>query len=365
MIELKYSMLADDWEVLEGGGFVSPLKTERPGQAIIFGDRIKNGSLSADITVLESEKRRTGGQAMEAALVVRYSGPEGYYYAGTGAFYAKFFIAKTLPGPYFQARQWVGGPESVLPNKTYRLKLTFTGSQLTLYENDVQQLVVLDESYQVGQCGLMTWKTRARFDNVRLVRAKPKAFVIMPFASELNFVYRVIVQTVESYDIDCVRADEIAVSRPIMDDVKAQIAEADLVIVDFTGKNPNVYYEAGLADAWKKDWIVIAQSPDDMTFDVRHIRSIRYANTMGADQQLERDLQKALGALGYVKPGSSGVSAQNVSGGDATRDARRAAPSAPHSASATTTADARSRGRVPKRAGVGSPASRSRLKRRA
>lgn len=365
MIELKYAMMADDWEVLEGGGVISPLKTERPGQAIIFGDRIKNGSLSADITVLESEKRRTGGQAMEASLVVRYNGPEGYYYAGTGAFYAKFFIAKTLPGPYFQARQWVGGPESVLPHKTYRLKLTFTGSQLTLFENDVQQLVVLDESYQVGQCGLMTWKTRARFDNVRLVRAKPKAFVIMPFASELNFVHRVIAQTVERYDIDCVRADEIAVSRPIMDDVKAQIAEADLVIVDFTGKNPNVYYEAGLADAWKKDWIVIAQSPDDMTFDVRHIRSIRYSNTMGADQQLERDLQKALGALGYVKPGGSGVSAQNAPGDDAERGARRVAPSAPDSSSAPRIANVRPRARVPKRAGVKSPASRSRSKRRA
>ncbi len=239
---------------------------------------------------------------MEAALVVRYNGPEGYYYAGTGAFSTKFFIAKAIPGPFYQARQWVGGTESVLLNKTYRLRLDFNGSQLTLFENDVQQLVVLDESYQVGQCGLMAWKTRARFENVRVTRARPKAFVVMPFASELRFVHEVIERIVESYDIDCVRADEIAISRPIMDDVKSQIAEADLVIVDFTGKNPNVYYEAGLADAWQKDWIVMAQSSDDMTFDVRHIRSIRYSNTMGADVQLAEDLQKALNALGYVKP---------------------------------------------------------------
>jgi hypothetical protein len=84
-----------------------------------------------------------------------------------------------------------------------------------------------------------------------------------------------------------------------MDDVKTQIAEADLVVVDFSGKNPNVYYEAGLADAMKKDWIFLAQSTDDLTFDVRHIRSIPYSNVMGADEKLQTDFENALKALGY------------------------------------------------------------------
>ena len=87
-----------------------------------------------------------------------------------------------------------------------------------------------------------------------------------------------------------------------MDDVKQRISEADLVLVDFTGRNPNVYYEAGLADAFKKDWIVLAQTSDDMTFDVRHIRSIRYSNTMGADIRLRDDLHQALRGLGYKLP---------------------------------------------------------------
>jgi hypothetical protein len=86
-----------------------------------------------------------------------------------------------------------------------------------------------------------------------------------------------------------------------MDDVKKQISEADLVIVDFTGQNPNVYYEAGLADAMGKDWIVLAQSTDDLTFDVRHIRSIQYSNVMGADRKLKADLDNAPKALGYLE----------------------------------------------------------------
>jgi hypothetical protein len=298
-MELKYSMLDDDWEVDDSNSFTSPLVEERAEQTLIFADRIRNGSISADITMLESFAARSGKPAMEACLIARYSGSEGYYFAGTGGFDTKFFIGKVLPGPFWQGRQFIGERSSVLPNKTYRLRLDFNGSQITLYENEVQQLILFDESYQIGQCGLKTYKTKARFENVSVTKASPKAFVIMPFASELDYVHRVISHTIESYGIECVRADEIAVSRPVMDDVKAMIARADLVIVDFTGKNPNVYYEAGLADAWKKDWIVLTQTSEDLTFDVRHIRTIRYSNTMGADKQLAENLKKAIEALGF------------------------------------------------------------------
>lgn len=294
-------MMEDDWLVEAGDTFVSPLVKERPGQTVMFGERNRNGSISADVTILESLPRRTGDPSMEVTLMARYASPEAYYYAGTGAFYSKFFIGKVLPGPIWQARRWAGQSTSVFKDKTYRLRLEFNGSQISLFENDVLQMTVVDEEYQSGQCGLGAWRTRARFENVRIEKAKPKAFVIMPFASELDFVHGVIEKTVESFGIECKRADQIAISRPVMDDVKAEIAGADLVIVDFTGKNPNVYYEAGLAEAWKKDWIVLAQSSEDMTFDVRHIRSIRYTNTMGADKKLADDLSKALQALKYER----------------------------------------------------------------
>jgi hypothetical protein len=121
----------------------------------------------------------------------------------------------------------------------------------------------------------------------------------MPFASELSFVYRVIKEVVESNQMSCIRADDLFVSRPAIDEVRSEISQADLVIVDFTGKNPNVYYEAGLADAWKKRWIVLAQSPNDLTFDVQHIRAILYSDRMGADIKLREDVENAIrGTLG-------------------------------------------------------------------
>ncbi len=296
----KFSTLGDDWDVGADGSFTSPaLSATQAEQMLLFSQRIRNGAIEADITPLEAGKGRAEALSLEADLVFRYSGPDGFYYAGTSGFDSKFFIAKVMPGPYYQLREAVGRRSVVKAKKTYRLRVEFNGSKIIFFENDVQQLVLIDEAYSVGQVGLRTWRTRARFERISVRAEQPSCFLIMPFSTELSFVHRVIDQVVTQHGIRCVRADEVYLSNPVMDDVKQRIAAADLVIVDFTGKNPNVYYEAGLADAWRKDWIVLAQASEDMTFDVRHIRSIRYTNTMGADVRLREELGKALAALGY------------------------------------------------------------------
>ena len=299
---MKYSMLNDDWEVsADGTRFESPaLSDVHDEQWLLFSDRFRNGSVEADVTLIDANKTRNGLVSMEADLVFRYNGPDGVYYAGTSGFDTKFFLAKALPGPYYQLREYIGRRSAVKKGKTYRLRVTFNGGQIVLYENDVQQLLLRDDSFALGQVGLRTFRTRARFDNVVVRREVPTCFLIMPFATELDFVHRVIADVVGSFGIRCIRADEVYLSRPVMEDVKQMIAGADLVICDFTGRNPNVYYEAGLADAWRKDWIVLSQTSEDMTFDVRHIRSIRYSNTMGADIRLRDELAQALRALGYL-----------------------------------------------------------------
>jgi hypothetical protein len=162
--------------------------------------------------------------------------------------------------------------------------------------NDVPILNAIDNTYFPGFCGLRTNKTETKFEHVDIQAVRPKCSVIMPFDAELDFVYRVVKETVEQQNMDCLRADERFISEPIMEDVKSQIAGADFVVVDFTNRNPNVYFEAGLADAWKKKWIVLAQSTNDLAFDVQHIRTIIYSNKMGADSKLRESLGQTLKA---------------------------------------------------------------------
>jgi hypothetical protein len=124
--------------------------------------------------------------------------------------------------------------------------------------------------------------------------ATKPCFVIMPFESQMKRIFDLIRDTVEKQNMICKRADDRFVSQTIVDDVKAQIASADLVIVDFTGQNPNVYYEAGLADALGKKWVVLAQSRSDLAFDVEHIRGIIYSAAPENEGQFKDDLGRAL-----------------------------------------------------------------------
>ena len=86
-----------------------------------------------------------------------------------------------------------------------------------------------------------------------------------------------------------------------MDDVKQRISEADLPGRFHRPQSERVL--RGWAGRCLQEGLDRARATsDDMTFDVRHIRSIRYSNTMGADIRLRDDLHQALRGLGYKLP---------------------------------------------------------------
>jgi len=86
-----------------------------------------------------------------------------------------------------------------------------------------------------------------------------RAFVIMSFAPELTAIYEWQLQPYfqeKGYVVD--RADEGAQRGYIMcEKVCRQIQQADLVVVDISFSNPNVFYEFGLAVALQKDILLI------------------------------------------------------------------------------------------------------------
>ena len=48
-------------------------------------------------------------------------------------------------------------------------------------------------------------------------------------------------------------------------------------MAELTERNANVYYELGLAHAWKKKTIMISQDIDAIPFDLKHLRMVVYA----------------------------------------------------------------------------------------
>jgi hypothetical protein len=106
--------------------------------------------------------------------------------------------------------------------------------------------------------------------------------VMMPFDAQFTPVYEVLREAVSAAGLKCHRADDIWENDHIMDDVISLIWRGRVVISDFSMKNPNVFYETGIAHSLGRDVIQIAQSIDDVPFDLRSLRTVVYlSNTEG------------------------------------------------------------------------------------
>ena len=106
---------------------------------------------------------------------------------------------------------------------------------------------------------------------------KKSCFVIMPFAEPFETYYKKIIKpAVDDNELYAVRGDSLFRSTHIMDDIWSSITESTLVIAELTGKNPNVYYELGLAHALKKPAILISSNIEDVPFDLRPLRVLIY-----------------------------------------------------------------------------------------
>ncbi|MCK5599743.1 tetratricopeptide repeat protein [bacterium] len=107
-------------------------------------------------------------------------------------------------------------------------------------------------------------------------------FVLMPFA-EFDSVYDIVQQSIREVDNDylCERADAKYSTFSIWcQQICQNIQKANYLIVDTTGKNPNVFYELGFAHGIsKKKIIIITQKIEEAPFDIRDMGHIIYSST--------------------------------------------------------------------------------------
>ncbi|SCX15225.1 hypothetical protein [Mycolicibacterium fluoranthenivorans] len=147
--------------------------------------------------------------------------------------------------------------------------------------------------------------------NVRPRRQRPSVFLIpehenidpvlasamMPFAPPFTPVYQCIQHAAEAAGLRCRRADDIWENPSIIQDVVALIDRSKVVVCDCTGRNPNVFYEAGIAHTLGREVILITQNGDDIPFDLRHLRYVTYLNNGEGLAALAATLEARLQAI--------------------------------------------------------------------
>ncbi len=121
--------------------------------------------------------------------------------------------------------------------------------------------------------------------------------VMMPFSSAFTPVYEAISAACRSLNLECKRADDIWEHSTVIQDIYSLIYRSKIVICDFSSKNPNVFYEAGIAHSLGREVIPIVQQLDHIPFDLNHHRHIQYLNNSEGLQKLVTDITPRLETL--------------------------------------------------------------------
>lgn len=140
------------------------------------------------------------------------------------------------------------------------------------------------------------------YNNVEL-KAK-HVFVAMPFDRNFDDVYLFgIKQAIEKNGRVSERVDQEFFSGDIIERMMLRIKDAELIVADISGNNPNVFYEIGLADGMglthsktenkTKKKIVFITQQDSVPFDIQTQNRIKY-DRLNISELYEK-LQKAIG----------------------------------------------------------------------
>lgn len=138
-----------------------------------------------------------------------------------------------------------------------------------------------------------------------MINSQNRVFVIMPFSEDFLELYEMLKKEFDA-SFSFTNAGDLDNQQNILKDIVEGIYNAEIVIADLTGLNPNVFYELGLAHAMHKKVIILTQDIGELPFDIKSYRAVQYSLKFFEIPKLVDELRKLLdGAIdGSVKYGN-------------------------------------------------------------
>lgn len=127
------------------------------------------------------------------------------------------------------------------------------------------------------------------------------AAFLTPFNVEGNKLFEVCQTILGKVNIFLRKTDNLVEKDDILMNIVSLIVQSEFVLVNIDGRNPNVYYELGIAHAIGKPTILLSRAnytSDDIGFDIRQKRIILYEN----EKDLETKLLSQISMLGRNEP---------------------------------------------------------------
>jgi hypothetical protein len=134
------------------------------------------------------------------------------------------------------------------------------------------------------------------------------------YEDALEVFEKVILPACKANDLEAIRADQIAVSGEITEQIFRHLRDDEVVVADVSGGNANVMYELGLRHTTNRLTIQIGEY-GQLPFDVRAVRTIQFSRSDRGLIDARKELERAL-AVGLVE-GADPVTATRLWQGQA------------------------------------------------
>lgn len=129
-----------------------------------------------------------------------------------------------------------------------------------------------------------------------------KCFIAYPIGTDdskvrrnSDFLLQSIIKPALESDFEIQRSDLISSTNKITDEIIGGLTNSELVIVDLSTHNPNVFYELGYRHALERPTITMINKDENIPFDVSAYRTIYYselyADVVNAKDQLKETIK--------------------------------------------------------------------------
>jgi hypothetical protein len=119
-------------------------------------------------------------------------------------------------------------------------------------------------------------------------------FVLTPFHPTYKKQYDVVASVCSRLGLRAMRGDEEYVPGDVFPHILRLITRARIVVAIIDGRNPNVFYELGIAHALGKPAILIAPTPEDVPFDIRTKRLVLFQSLDELQEKLKDELARVI-----------------------------------------------------------------------
>ncbi|ENY3129446.1 hypothetical protein ACFXAP_003513 [Vibrio cholerae] len=128
---------------------------------------------------------------------------------------------------------------------------------------------------------------------------RPVCFVVMPIADVHDYeaghfgrVYEHLLKpAIIKAGYNPVRADDTVKTDYIVIDIIQKIIESEMVVCDFSSRNPNVMYELGIRHAFNKPVVLVKDRKTEKIFDIQGLRYVEYDHSLRIDS-VQKDISK-------------------------------------------------------------------------